>query len=205
MGSPWRTAHANKLVTAEEVARLVKDGDRVVFSMASPINTPFTVAMALFARAGELRDVSVDTTFNAVGALGVIGPKMAHAFQTTTAFAYSDPEFAALSALDPQAHYIPLNPSFMGTLANRPYREEFTARFTGADVFVVTITPPNEAGFVTYGTNVWNNRPQGQNAKIVVGEVARGPPDHPRRRQLDAGLGVRLPGGSEAGPDASHL
>jgi len=139
--------------------------------MASPINTPFTVAMALFARASELRDVSVDTTFNAVGALGVIGPKMAHAFQTTTAFAYSDPEFAALSALDPQAHYIPLNPSFMGTLANRPYREEFTARFTGADVFVVTVTPPNEAGFVTYGTNVWNNRPQGQNAKIVVGEV----------------------------------
>ncbi len=150
---------------------MVKNGDRVVFSMASPINTPFTVAMALFARANELRDVSVDTTFNAVGALGVIGPKMAHAFQTTSAFVYTDPEFAALAALDPQANYVPLNPSFMGTLANHPYREEFTRRYTGADVFVVTVTPPNGAGFVSYGTNLWNNRVQASNAKVVIGEV----------------------------------
>jgi 4-hydroxybutyrate CoA-transferase len=33
------------------------------------------------------------------------------------------------------------------------------------------ITPPNRAGFVTFGSNLWNARAQSSNARIVIGEV----------------------------------
>lgn len=167
----WRAARARTLISADEAAGLVKSGDRVVFSMASPLMTPVAVAQALVRRAPELRDVSIDTTFNAVGGLGILGPGTAQSFSTTTVFAYSEPEFAALIALDPQVGYVPMNPSFMATLAGHPFRENLTRRFTGADVYVVTVTPPNAAGFVSFGTNLWNSRAQARGAKIVIGEV----------------------------------
>ncbi len=167
----WRAAHAKTLISADEAAGLVKSGDHIVFSMASPPMTPVAVVQALARRASELRDVSVEATFTAAGALGILGPGTAPSFRTTTAFASSEPESVALVGLDPQVGYVPMNPSFIGTLTGHPFREHLTRRFTGADVYVVTVTPPSAAGFVTFGTNLWNSRAQARRAKIVIGEV----------------------------------
>ena len=161
-----------QMISATDSAALIKSGDRVVIGMASPLMTPFAFVKALAARAQELQGVSVDTSWS-FGAAGLLTTGTEGSWSMTTMFAYTDAEFAALSALSPQVNYVPMNPSFMGWMADYPQREELTARYTGADVFAVAVTPPNAAGYVTFGTNLWNARVQARNARIVIGEIKR--------------------------------
>lgn len=165
-----RAADGPRAISADEAARLVKDGDHVVVGMASPLMTPLAFLGELAARAPVLRGVTVDTSWS-IGAAPLLQPDTEESWTTSTMFAYTPAEFAALQALSPQVNYIPMNPSFMGSLANHSFRSELTRRFTGADVYAVAVTPPNAAGFVTFGTNLWNARVQAENARIVIGEV----------------------------------
>lgn len=171
MGQNRGTDRAMKVVPAAEAAALVRSGDNVVLGMASPLMTPFTFVRALAARATELRGVRVDTSWT-LGGAGLLVPGTEDSWSISTMFA-ADVESAALSANRPQANYVPMNPSFMGYMAGYPQREELTARYTRADVFAVAVTPPNSAGYVTFGSNLWNARAQARNAQIVIGEIKR--------------------------------
>lgn len=171
MGWNWKERYGDRLVSPEEAAKVVKSGDRVTFAMASPLNTPVAMAQALAKRAPELRDVSIDVTFSAAAALGLLAPGTEESWTATTLFAITETEMSALSAHSPQVDFVPMNPSFMGFHADQPGREDFTRRYTSSDVFVVTVTPPNQAGFVTFGANLWNSRDQARHAKVIIGEV----------------------------------
>lgn len=165
-----RSQPGTRNVTATDAAALIKSGDHVVVAMASPLMTPFGFLAALTQRATELRDVTIDTSWTAAGAL-LLQPGTEASWSTASMFAYTGPEHAGLASLSEQVNYTPMNPSFMGWMANQPHREEFTRRYTGADVFAVAVTPPNAAGYVTFGSNLWNARVQIQNARIAIGEV----------------------------------
>ncbi|HJN93123.1 MAG TPA: acetyl-CoA hydrolase/transferase C-terminal domain-containing protein, partial [Dehalococcoidia bacterium] len=149
---------------------LVSSRDRVTFAMASPINTPVAVASALAGRASELRDVEIDASWSAAPAM-LLQPGSEESWTTSSVFAYTPPESELLSAHSARIDFVPMNPSFVGSLAGAPLREEFTQRQTGADLFVVMVTPPNRSGYVTFGSNLWHSRTQAQNARIVVAEV----------------------------------
>lgn len=172
MGWNRRVGRSAPMISAADAAALVKSGDNVVLGMASPLMTPLAFVRALAARHRELRGVTVDTSWS-FGAAGLLLPGTEDSWSTSTMFAYTDAEFSALAALSTQANYVPMNPSFMGYMADYPQREELTARYTGADVFAVSVTPPNAAGYVTFGTNLWNARVQARNARIVIGEIKR--------------------------------
>lgn len=165
----WKSRYAGKVVSPAEAAKVVRSGDRVVFAMASPWMTCVAMAKALSARAGELRDVSIDTSFTLAPYFGLY--ETSDSWTTTSIFAYNEIEIGKLSALDPQVGMVPMNPSFKGQLSGRSFRDEFTARWTGADVCIVMVTPPNKAGFVSFGYNLWNSRVQMRNAKTVIAEV----------------------------------
>lgn len=165
-----RAAQGTRYVSAAEAAKLVQDGDHLVVAMASPFMTPFNFLRELGARAPGLRGVTADTSWSA-GAPPLLQPGAEESFSVTSIFANTAPEAAALDARSPHMDYIPMNPSFMGALSDQPHRDDLTRRFTGADVFAVAVTPPNAAGYVTFGTNLWNARVQMQNAKLAIGEV----------------------------------
>ncbi len=165
-----RAAQGTRYVSAAEAAKVVQDGDHLVVAMASPFMTPFNFLRELGARAPGLRGVTADTSWSA-GAPPLLQPGAEESFSVTSIFANTAPEAAALDARSPHMDYIPMNPSFMGALADQPHRDDLTRRFTGADVFAVAVTPPNAAGYVTFGTNLWNARVQMQNAKLAIGEV----------------------------------
>mgnify|MGYP005816846983 CR=1 FL=1 len=165
----WRSRYRDRYVTAADAAKVVRNGDRVVFAMASPWMTCVAMAKALSARAGELRDVSVDTSFTLAPYFGLY--ETAEAWTTTTIFAYNDIEVGKLNALDPQVGMVPMNPSFKGQLSGRTFRDEFTKRYTAPDVCIVMVTPPNRAGFVSFGFNLWNSRVQMRGATTVIAEV----------------------------------
>lgn len=167
----WQSAHADRLVAPEEAVEVVKSGDEVVVAMASPVMTPVATVQALVRRAPELRDLTIDTSWTSAGGLGLVGPEAEASWSTRSAFVYSDPEYRGLAEQSPQTNYVPLHPSFMGTLPGHPERDEFTRRYTAPDVFMTKITPPNRAGFVTFGSNLWNARAQSRHARVVIGEV----------------------------------
>lgn len=170
MGWNRRSEKGMRVISAADAAGLVKSGDNIVIGMASPLMTPFSFIKGLAARAQELSGVKIDTSWS-LGAAGLLFPGTEQSWSTSTMFAYTDAEFAGLNALSAQVNYVPLNPSFFGYMADFPQREELTARYTGADVFAVGVTPPNAAGYVTFGTNLWNARVQARNARIVIGEI----------------------------------
>ena len=171
MSFDWKDVHGGRLVDANQAMKTVKNGDHVVFGMSSPWMTPVATAKALAARAQELADVTVDTTFTLVPYFGLYEPSAAEAWTTMSLFAYNDIETGMLSEHHPQVDFVPMNPSFMGGLAGKPFREEFTNRYTSANVCVVMVTPPNQGGYVSFGTHLWNARAQIRNADVVIGEV----------------------------------
>lgn len=172
MGYNRCAAHGTSMISADEAAALVKSAHHVAIGMASPLMTPFAFVRALAARAPELHGVTVEASWTRAAA-SLITPGTEASWSTSTMFAYTDAEFSGLNALNPQVNYIPMNPSFFGWMADYPQREELTRRYTGADVFVVGITPANAAGYVTFGTNLWNARMGVRNARIVIGEIKR--------------------------------
>ncbi len=56
----WREEYQRKLVSAEEVAKLVKPGDTISFTLG---REAYSVGLAIAARAGELRDVKIFQPF----------------------------------------------------------------------------------------------------------------------------------------------
>lgn len=166
----WKAAYADKLISAEDAAKLVTSGSRVAFGMASPVNTPIAIARALASRAPELRDVAIDASWSAAPAF-LLQPGSEASWGVRTLFAYNDIEQKLLGDHSPRVEFVPMNPAFLGALAGQPGRDEITARYTAPDVYYVMVTPPTRAGYVTFGTNIWHSRRQAREARVVVAEV----------------------------------
>jgi acyl-CoA hydrolase len=132
----WKTAYANKLITAEAAARLVTSNSSVAFGMASPINTPVALARALADRARDLRDVAVDATWSAAAAF-LLEPETEASWRVRTLFAYNDIEHQLLGEHSPRVEFVPMHPAFLGALAGQSGREDLTTRYTGSDVYFV--------------------------------------------------------------------
>lgn len=174
--SDWKSAWSSRLSSPEQAAASVHSGDIVVYTMSSVWMTPTAFTKALIARAGELHHVQIDTTFNMAPHLGMLGAATADAWTTNSLFVYDEPELTALGRQDPQVDFTPLNPSFIGTMAGAPFREDFTRRYTQADVAVCVVSPPDEHGFVTFGHQLWHQRTQVRGAKIKIAEIHEGLP-----------------------------
>ncbi len=166
----WKRRYADRLVSADQAAKAVKSGDHVVFAMCGPVMTPVAMAKALSARAGELRDVTVDASLTLAGGFGMLAPEAEQAFTVSTMFAYNPLETMALNEQSPNVDYVPINMGFAGALLGRRHRDEVQARF-GGDVCICVVSPPTPSGFVTFGSNLWNGRSQVRNATIAIGEV----------------------------------
>ncbi|HWO93652.1 MAG TPA: acetyl-CoA hydrolase/transferase C-terminal domain-containing protein [Dehalococcoidia bacterium] len=167
----WKERYAAKLISADDAARFVKSGDRVRSAMCSPFQTPIAFVTALARRAAELRDVDIDVTWSAASELGLLAPGTEDAWSTYSAFAYGRTEEERLTQRSPQTNFVPLHPSFIGRLGRGNHRDDFRQRWRDADVYAVMVTPPDAAGNVTFGFNLWNARVQMDGARIIIGEV----------------------------------
>jgi 4-hydroxybutyrate CoA-transferase len=177
--SDWKATWGSRLSSPEQAAGTVRSGDTVVYAVSSVFMTPTAFTTALVARAGQLRDVKLDTTFNAAPYLGLVGPATRDSWTTNSWCVYDEPQLTALANKDSQVDFTPMNPSFLGTMAGAPFREEFTRRFCEADVAVCVVTPPDKHGFVTFGHQLWHQRTQMRGAKIKIAEIHEGLPSVP--------------------------
>jgi acyl-CoA hydrolase len=154
MGGDWRQRYGDKLRSAEEAARLVSSGNRVYLGMF--LSTPETVAKALYARHGELRDVEIH---HYVAPFVWSTPETAGSFRLVTAFATPADRRQVHAGM---ADYLPVG----------NFRESYIKEVLGhIDVALVKTSPPDEHGYMSFGTALWINRTFCDIAPTIICEV----------------------------------
>jgi len=143
----WRTLYADKLVTAEEAAGEVESGDRLWTGMLNSV--PMTFARTLHGRraggpsGNGLRDVEVQYHMSPFNWLSDGGGE---SFRPHTGFTTAMDRGAVNGG---EAEYLP-----MGNF-ERGHWLRFLPRL---NIGVVTMSPPDDNGYLSFGGGLWANK-----------------------------------------------
>src|SRR5476649_623651 len=150
----WTEHCASKIVRVDEAASAIESGENVYVGMMS--NMPQDFAPALIARANELRGVRV---FHYLSMFPWAEHAPASALQHVTIFATP---FDRPAIADGRTDYLPLG----------SWCEEHLARDHPAiDTAVVTLSPPDADGYMSFGSCLWLNGVFARQAKRVFAEI----------------------------------
>ncbi|MFC1893073.1 acetyl-CoA hydrolase/transferase family protein, partial [Chloroflexota bacterium] len=158
----WQDKYQDKLITAQQAAKFVKNGDRVVFSLMAQ---PKTLGLALAERKDELKGVTLmangwteDYPWFQAG--------WEDSFQVLTAFITRQTREAM------QQKRIDWMPAAFGLHDGVRYEAPMRdAVFHGADVFWCKVTPPDEGGWCSFGNQVWYSPNALRTAKLAIVEI----------------------------------
>ena len=150
----WREEYKKKLVTAEEAISVVKSGDRVVFAQGME---PLSLGLALAARKGELRDVSIS-----VRTPGRDFGWYDRGWEGSFAIEIGFPlpivrDMVVEKRCD-------LGIGSLGFIFHEAERKS-------ADVVMVEVSPPDSHGYCGFGASLWNKKAEVRAAKIALAEV----------------------------------
>jgi 4-hydroxybutyrate CoA-transferase len=153
----WQSIYESRRCPAAEAVAYIKSGDRVV--LGSACGTPEDLIDALLTRSGELHDVELLCMVSA-GRGTYAKPQFAASFRHNSFFVAP----STRKAVDEdRADYSPCNfgdlPGLLsdGTLA--------------CDAAMITVTPPDKAGFCSMGVSVSYDYSGAKSAKRVIAEV----------------------------------
>ncbi|MBI3742899.1 MAG: 4-hydroxybutyrate CoA-transferase [Chloroflexi bacterium] len=149
----WKEYYRSRTVSPEQAVAVIKSGDRVAFTTG---NEPTALALALLARAPELRGVTL--------------------FLPTPSrdFGWYEPGFEENFTVE--VGYI--LPVVREMVAQRrcdynvqTMRVEYGPFDRPADVVMVELSPPDEHGFCSFGASLWNKKQEVRSAKVALAEV----------------------------------
>lgn len=153
----WRKTHQKKIVTLQQAVKSIKSGDRVVIGHAC--GEPAALVAAMTAMAPELRDVEV-VHMVAMGAAQYTQPGMERSFRHNALFV-SGPTRKAVE--ENRADYTPCFFSEIPRL--------FKENILPVDVALIQVTPPDAAGFCSYGVSADYTKTAADCAKIVIAQM----------------------------------
>ena len=145
-----------KLRTAQDAVKIVKSGDRVVFSHAC--GEPRLLPGALVKRAEELKDVEI-VHMVPMGEALYCRPEYARSFRHVALFSGAPTREAIW---DNRGDYIPY------VFSEIPFLFSSTLP---VDVAMVSVSPPDNNGFCSLGVSVDYTKRAAESAKIVIAEV----------------------------------
>ena len=151
--SDWRKEYEAKLVAPETAVEVIKSGDRVAFTTG---NEPTALALALLARAGDLKDLTIFLPTPSRD-FGWYDPGMEESFSIEVG--YILPVVREMVA-QKRCDYNVQTP-----------RVEYGPFDRGTDVIFVEVSPPDKHGFCSFGASLWNKKREIRNAKKVLAEV----------------------------------
>ncbi len=159
----WREEYENKLLTAEEAAGVVKSGDRVAFS-TNVGGGPRTLAEALAARRGELKNVEIEVCATSLDP-GWYEPGWEDSFRIVPQGSI-DGGAARPIVAERRADFNPRLYSLWGKAHDegRPGAKEI-------DVFMVVLSPPDENGYCSFGADIWSKKWYAATAGKVIAQV----------------------------------
>ena len=151
----WRQRYADRLTTPEDAVRIVRDGDRVVIGMH--YQTPLALCRALAARAPELTGVEIENSISTFISWWPDDEPNSLAVRT---FFLQAPDRAAMRK--GLLEYVIAPP----TRSDESYWLD-----RKPDVFLVSVSPPDDGGWCSFGMSVWGAPEVAAVANHVIGEV----------------------------------
>jgi len=149
-----REEYERKFVTAEEAAKFVKSGDRVVFPLG---RETLAIGLALAARKDELKDVEVLVPFPGYD-FGWYDPGWDDSFDVHI----MAPTETAQDAIDGRRCDVVLPSLIPDPMANEE-REP--------DIAFVEISTPDDLGFCSFGASLWDKKRRVEQSRLVIAEV----------------------------------
>jgi 4-hydroxybutyrate CoA-transferase len=155
MREKWQDGYRRKLASPEEAVAVVKNGDRVGFTYG---RQPRALGLALAARFGELKDVTVFVRTPAMD-FGWYDPGWEESFKIE--ISYVLPITREMMA-ERRCDFV------IGGLLGMTPRHPAVGE---VDVLFTEVSPPDENGYCSFGASVWGKKMAIECAKIVLAEV----------------------------------
>ena len=153
----WRTVYKSKLVSAATAAKGIKSGDRVVVGHAC--GEPVALVEAMVARAAELEGVEI-VHMVAMGQAKYAQPGMEKSFRHNALFVGGSTRKAVE---EKRADYTPCFFSEIPRL--------FKNKILPVNVALIQVTPPDAAGYCSYGVSVDYTKTAAECADVVIAQM----------------------------------
>jgi 4-hydroxybutyrate CoA-transferase len=155
--APWVKKYQEKVVSADEAAKLIKSNDKIIVQPGCA--APLELIRAMVRRKEELENVEIYHIL-IVGDLPYLQPGMEKHFKHKAFFIGGN---ARKAINEGRAEFIPIFLSEVTMLFKRGVIQ--------ADVALVNVSPPDEHGFCSYGIDVGNIKTPAEKAKLVIAQV----------------------------------
>ena len=156
----WRQHYQDNLVTPEEAVSTIVSGDEVTVSVSPE---PTRLLDALAARRDELRGVKLHLLGSHYDP-GWLQPGWDDSFPITVMFYLGD---VARPAHDQR--YVDFESSLLST-GMKPFEEE-ARKARDIDYLFIVISPPDQRGFCSFGSELWDKRRLAKYASRVIAQV----------------------------------
>ncbi|MBZ0200454.1 MAG: 4-hydroxybutyrate CoA-transferase [Ignavibacteriaceae bacterium] len=149
--------YSQKVVSAEEAAKVVKSGDKILCH--SNCAFPDVLMNAIVERKDELKDIQVIHAL-AVGNVSYLNPGMEDSFRHNALFIGAN---ARQAVRDGRADFTPI------FLYETPLL--FSKGYINLDVALIHVSPPDEHGFCSLGVEVGLTKTGAEKAKVIIAQV----------------------------------
>lgn len=194
----WETMYHHKASDAATALQAVQSGDRIYLGGGAGV--PRQLIQGLIQRAGELRDVEITHILTFADA-PYIQPRYHDAFRVNALFIGPNVRGAVNQGL---ADFTPI------------FLSEIPALFRDGtlpiDVALISVSPPDEHGFCSFGVEVGTTKPAAESARVIVAEVNRRMPRtlgdsfiHVSRLHHIVEVDEPLPAAPQGGSSPDHL
>jgi 4-hydroxybutyrate CoA-transferase len=155
----WETIYRRKVVDAATAVSYIDSGNLVY--VGGGAGAPAVLVDALCARAPELRDVQLIHILTFIGA-PYVEPKYQGSFRSNSLFIGHNVRKAV------QAGNADFTPIFLSEIPGL-----FQKKILPLDAAIISLSPPDEHGFCSFGVEVGTTKPAADSARIIIAEVNR--------------------------------
>lgn len=153
----WKEIYTQRLTTAEDAIKIIRDNDRVVFAHAAGV--PQEITKALVAHKDDFQNVEIFHML-CLGDGAYTRPEMLSHFRHTTNFVGGNTRLAVNEA---RADFIPC---FFYELPRL-----FRNGTLPVDVAIVHLSTPDADGYCSFGVSSDYTKPAAHSARVVIAEV----------------------------------
>ncbi|MCA9970795.1 MAG: hypothetical protein KC425_11305, partial [Anaerolineales bacterium] len=153
----WETLYRRKLKDVTTALQVIKSGDRIYLGGGAGV--PVQLSQGLIERAGELRDVEI-THILTFAEAPYVRPEYAGVFRVNALFIGHNVRKAV------QEGRADFTPVFLSEIPGL-----FRNGQLPIDVALISVSPPDEHGFCSFGVEVGTTKPAAEAARIVIAEI----------------------------------
>ncbi len=153
----WNSLYRSKLTDVASALQKIQSGDRVYLGGGAGV--PVKLSQALVDRASELRDVEITHILTFADA-PYIDPRYEGVFRVNALFIGHNVRKAV------QEGRADFTPVFLSEIPGL-----FQNGRLPIDVALISVSPPDEHGFCSFGVEVGTTKPAAESARIVIAEV----------------------------------